>query len=288
MRNKITSHQENKYEVPSITSSRHKSKPMRVVECRWSEFSLLIKQLTQQNEVHSANLGETLKGLSFRGQSNAEWELLTTLERYTKDQMSVTTYNAAVLTIGNLIKSLAPDLPSINEKEVVVSIPETIQYIGLPNIELAVYLRHHGFPSPLLDWSESAYVAAFFAFNNIPKDSSHVSITVFEHPRWKYGKAGFGLHEVGRYIAGGKRHSYQQARYTWCSKVEDEICFFDSHQNQNEKFLTKLVLPAKDAKEAIADLNLMNINEYSMFGTTDALIKSNLSILENYGFKKTD
>ena len=29
-----------------------------------------------------------------------------------------------------------------------------------------VYLRHHGFPSPLIDWSYSPYVAAFFAFRD--------------------------------------------------------------------------------------------------------------------------
>lgn len=261
---------------------------MNIAECRWSEFHGIVRELINKNESRSSNLGETLKGISFRGQSNADWKLETTLERYTKNQVPVTAYNAAILTMGNLVISLTPDLPVITEKDIVISTPETTQYIGLPNIELAVYLRHHGFPSPLLDWSDSPYVAAFFAFNNIPKDSSHVSITVIEHPRTKNGEVGFGLHEVGRYVAGGKRHSYQQARYTWCSKVVDGICFFDSHQNQYEKLLTKLIIPVNETKEALANLNLMNINEYSMFGTTDALIKSNLSILENYGFKKSD
>jgi hypothetical protein len=287
MKNKITPIVKSEYHFQGTLSSSHESKFMRVIECKWVEFGSITKKLIEENTVRSSNLGETLKGLWFRGQSNAKWDLFTTLERHTKQKMGVTTYNSVVVTIGSLITSLTPDLP-VFEKNVIVSTPESIHYRTFPNIELAVYLRHHGFPSPLLDWSESPYVAAFFAFNNIPKDSSHVSIIVLEHPRVKNGELGFGLHEVGRYIAGGKRHSYQQARYTWCSKVEDGICFFDSHHNQHKKLLTKIVLPVSDAKEALADLSLMNINEYSMLGTTDALIKSNLSILEDYGFKKSE
>src|SRR5206468_3396701 len=35
---------------------------------------------------------------------------------------------------------------------------------GLPAYDYLIYLRHQGFPSPLLDWTGSPYIAAYFAY----------------------------------------------------------------------------------------------------------------------------
>ena len=42
------------------------------------------------------------------------------------------------------------------------------------------YLRHHGFPSPLLDWTKSPYIAAYFAMVNAPqKEVKKVSVFAY-------------------------------------------------------------------------------------------------------------
>lgn len=121
-----------------------------------------------------------IPNMLFRGQSDASWQLQTTLERYPVRILNAGDYylaiSAAKLQIETYTNQSWEILDFLGYKTMLESKKDTFGLFDFPAYEYMVYLRHHGFPSPLLDWTFSPYVAAFFAFHSGNPKTTHVSI----------------------------------------------------------------------------------------------------------------
>ena len=98
-------------------------------------------------------------GLLFRGQSKAEWKLESSLERIYKTMPEEKYYRKIRILRPHLVSCLGNSVPEFNFNDYkcneLLAVP--------PGLEYLTFLRHCGFPSPLLDWSLSPFIAAFFA-----------------------------------------------------------------------------------------------------------------------------
>ena len=214
----------------------------------------------------------------FRGQSNASWKLQTTLERFTDRPFKTLDYYQA-------IRAVRPGVSSITEKEWVLPEFNEDGIVPTPTgYEFMVYLRHHGFPSPLLDWTRSPYVAAFFAFRSphVAKDGKVAIYSYVEYPGGAkaHQRGEPVVHGLGPYVESHKRHYAQQCEYTICVKhVEDgrlytshESAFANNTSDQGE--LRKYTLPASERRKVLKQLHRMNVTSFSLFGSEESLMET--------------
>jgi hypothetical protein len=190
------------------------------------------------------------------------------LERFSKKPHSIKGYYRILLSVVPAVVSLTGKSWSLSPE---LEVDES-RHGPPPGYEFMIYLRHHGFPSPLLDWSRSPYVAAFFAF--APRHSEHCEhIALYAYVE-HYGR-GKGWFEddpriigLGPYAITHERHYAQQSEYTICKKrVGDEYLYWAheealDREEDEQDLLTKYVIPASERDRFLGKLDLMNINAY--------------------------
>lgn len=221
----------------------------------------------------------------YRGHSTSSWELDTTLERYLKQKISLLEYHRLMIRVKPTIESYTQrkwkidSQPNYNDDGLCLSIN------GYP---FMAYLRHHGFPSPLLDWSISPYIGLFFAFCDVnPNTTENVAIYILHKSYGDNYQKGLRVLRFGPYISTHARHFSQQSRYTVCASYFDDGWKYMSHDayfksSQSVDYVNKVVMPARLRNEILNTLNMMNINKYTLFANEDGLIYM-LAFNEIYG-----
>jgi hypothetical protein len=251
----------------------------------WVAFIRRLAQLIDERTDPSKPASQFL----FRGQSDSEWKLSTTLERFAPEAESIADYFKIIRVIKPQIEAMTGkswELPEYNAVDQLLADYDTFSraliFGQLPGYEYLAYLRHHGFPSPLLDWTNSPYIAAYFAFNEPPKANEKVSMYAYlERP--SFGKAGSSQHPriytFGPYIKTHPRHYLQRSEYSLCAFHKEEWTFaphesvFDRN-DVSQDLLWKFNIPSGERLTVLKALDDYNLNSFSLFGSEESLMNT--------------
>ena len=254
---------------------------------RWEEFEDRIEQLINEHRELKRGTDNYVSDYLFRGQPDSAWQLTTTLERYTTRLLEVEEYY-------RVVRATKPQVETFTEAE--WPIPSVSEYVArletagfffgegnFPAYEYFVYLRHHGFPSPLLDWSASPFVAAYFAFRDIASAASAVSIYAYREytTGHKSGSSNYAeITGLGPYVRSHRRHFHQQSQYTICTIKRDSKHYYAPHEDvftandEDQDELWKFNIPASERVNVLARLEQYNINALSLFDSEESLLET--------------
>jgi hypothetical protein len=255
----------------------------------WADFAKAVADVRAKfgTHLHPHAGGRSHSTIVFRGQSDSEWKLKTTLERASDERYSIPGYVGRADSVVNQIESTTGrvwSLPSYPEmlNEILRTQDSMRACLPLSCYGYLVYLRHHGFPSPLLDWTNSPYIAAYFAFEQAAHADRAAVFAFIEMPDGtKALEEGEPfISRMGPFITTHTRHFAQKASYTIATKWDEneKSHYFCSHHDVApsttivQDVLVKITIPRRDRIQALRELEDYNINRYTLFQTEDALV----------------
>ncbi len=202
----------------------------------------------------------------FRGQENNEWRLRThfhrtgraNLYRFIREDRSLLYKNLSHLT------SRVFDLDRPEQNGAFISLAQ-----------------HHGYPTPLLDWTYSPFIAAYFSCNDLKMGAigpdRQIRLHVFDRILWEadfnpvqslnYHLPNFSVLEA--LALDNPRMIPQQALATLSNVADIESHILKCEKEKGKRYLRVIDLPSSERDEIVKDLRMMGITAGSLFPGLD-------------------
>lgn len=237
----------------------------------WDEFHSVLRNIFE-------NQPPTKGRFLFRGQGDSSWSLQTSFDRAFAEYPANIRKEIEKSLLDGFHDSLRND--------------DSFRDFGDDEFALRALAQHYGLPTRLLDWTESPFVAAFFAFNSHfrealtdPNIGDHVAVFALDSTNSSVWDPEAGVAIVHPSSWKNPRIRRQIGCCTYAKTPYTTLEEHLDHFPGEELALQKLVLPVALAREAIPQLDIMGISYETIFpdleGAAEAVLSRVLLSLAN-------